>query len=82
MIHVQSQTAPGCADDGLTQPLPIVEHLEAFKHRPLRLRSRLELLFMHQLIHERTEEAFDHGIVIVGTFATHVGISLGCTSRR
>ena len=57
----------------LMQSLPIVEHLDELKHRHLRLLAGVEILFMHELILQRAEEAFHHGIVKTVTFAAHAG---------
>ena len=55
------------------QPLPIVEHLDEFKHLRLGFLSRVVIPLMHQLILERTEETLNHGIVIAVALATHAG---------
>jgi hypothetical protein len=57
--------------EGLMQALPIVEHLDELKHRRPGLLAGPEVLVMDQFVLERTEEAFDHGVVIAVALPTH-----------
>lgn len=46
------------------QPVPVIEHLDEFKHRRLRLVTRVEHMVVHELVLQGAEEALDDRVVI------------------